>query len=424
MIFKIINNMFNVYENCFEKEFFSSITFNQLVSVIRQHPNKNEIEKIIELKASGDLKYKKIKKKMLCISPNSNFKRSLGCEEFNGTRYMYFDFDIPAGKIVDDFKASFIEKHGSICSLITKSITNGGISVLVNINYEVNSNHEYKLIYNYILDNFFFEEKQFNDKKVRFINTLFFIPSDANAYFNYNSTLNIKILMNKIGIKPIIKKQQNNIEGLIPSSSTYKLFPEHDVKLKLVYRTAYSNKNKVFDYEELEYTNMPFLREIKDGQKHKIYYTIIHILKHLNPNVEDDYIYSYLYYLNKQYTDKPMIHKRLIEICNYAFNSIKNDDYNFSNYHIKKFHFNPKCKLSKKAKMTIVNKVNGVIKRNETINRIEAAKLELNKIGQKITAKSIQKITGISIATVKRHYKSNPINIDEIINEINESDFN
>jgi hypothetical protein len=415
--------MFNVFQNCYRKESFSSVTFNELVGIISDHPQKNEITYLRDLKKKNDLKFKKIKKEMMCISPNSNFTRRANQKNFAGTGYIYFDFDIPNPEDVEELKHKFITKFGNICSIICKSITYGGISVLVKIDKNIKTENEFKLVYNHILNNYFHQFLRINDIKVRFINALFFIPFDADVYYNRDCILSINSILNKKSIKHSIENTPpNNIDRLIPKTINYKLYPQNEVNLKLVYKTRYTTKNEIFDFNELEFTNVPYINQIKDGQKHKLYYTIIHILKFLNPEVEDDYIFSYLYYINKYYTDKPMNSRRLNEICDYAFSCINKNGYVFSNFYLKKFHFNAKNKLSKKEKMNIVNKVNGVIKKNKTIDKINNAKFELINLGQKITTKSLHMATGLSIATVKRYYRSIPVEINDFIEMMNELD--
>ena len=65
--------------------------------------------------------------------------------------------------------------------------------------------------------------------------------------------------------------------------------------------------------------------------------------------------------------------------------------------------------------------INGIKRKNISIQKIIAAKNELEKNGKKITQVAIREITGLSPKTIRKHLHSTIIDMDEEIQIVNDS---
>lgn len=109
--------------------------------------------------------------------------------------------------------------------------------------------------------------------------------------------------------------------------------------------------------------------------------------------------------------------KRLFE---YVYSQTQQDGYEYFNDRIKNFHLNKDVFLSKEEKIRIMNKCNGMIRKNKSITKILEAKAELKSKNVKITQYKVAKITGLGIQTVKKYYRCDEVNdINSLIDKIN-----
>ena len=88
---------------------------------------------------------------------------------------------------------------------------------------------------------------------------------------------------------------------------------------------------------------------------------------------------------------------------------------------IKSFHINKAASLSKEIKIDVMNKLNGIVRSNKSIEKIKNAKAILKSQGRKITQKSLAEVSGLSIGTIKNHYKSDLVDIEDMLETINDS---
>lgn len=89
----------------------------------------------------------------------------------------------------------------------------------------------------------------------------------------------------------------------------------------------------------------------------------------------------------------------------------------------KLIHFNKNTSLSKNQKIGIANKLNGSIRKNRSILKIVLAKKELEEKGEEVTKSKVIKLTNLSKRTVYDYWDWNPINIDDILGEINSKEY-
>jgi hypothetical protein len=112
------------------------------------------------------------------------------------------------------------------------------------------------------------------------------------------------------------------------------------------------------------------------------------------------------------------------ELCRYfsfIYGLTQEDGYIFNEKRVKSFHINKSARLDKIDKSRIINSLNGRKRVNLTIEKIQSAKEYLEAGGIKITQKALAKISGLSIGTIKNHYKSEKSNIEQIVKSINDT---
>jgi hypothetical protein len=204
-------------------------------------------------------------------------------------------------------------------------------------------------------------------------------------------------------------------------SYAFNLIPIKRVLEILNTSTPVAHVNPVLDFMPVDYTDVRFPREIKDGIKHQLYTVMIHRLVFLNKELSADYIYSYLDFINQKFAQQPMIQKEFDSLFSFVYSITQHPEYDFINERIKNFHFNPKSGLSGDQKRDIANKLNGKLKINQSIEKIIEAKKYLESAGQKITKTNIQKITGLSRKTIISHFDSELNNVNELVEMYNDS---
>jgi hypothetical protein len=207
----------------------------------------------------------------------------------------------------------------------------------------------------------------------------------------------------------------NTLISLFSIISINKVLPE------LITETVVEVSNPVVDFKPVEYVKVFIPKVIKDGTKHVIYTSMIHALVYLNPNIEKEYIFSYLYYVNSRYARPKMEKREFIRLFNLVYNGIKATGEVYVNKEMKYIHFNPGCNVSIEEKINISNMINGCKRRNESIQKIINAKNELEKLGKKITKKRLADISGLSIKTIRAHFNSPLIDMDEVLEMVNDS---
>lgn len=112
--------------------------------------------------------------------------------------------------------------------------------------------------------------------------------------------------------------------------------------------------------------------------------------------------------------------EKLVSLFNFVYLSIiDNPDYNLFMLKQKNVHFKVDCYLSGYEKRTLVSKVNGKLRRNKTIEKINLAKNELIRTGRKITQHNVALASGLAWSIVKRNYKRCLEDINEIVTQVN-----
>jgi hypothetical protein len=423
--------MFSIFKNGITKIYPEKqpIILSDLAKLIRNNPAALTINQIRQMRKNGDQTYKELKRDLAYITPNCVIKkRSLkdGSEYdtnfLNFSGYIYFDFDVTNAY---EFKQQFIQKYKHIVSLVCISSGGGGISVLVKVNIDL-TRENFQSVWEYISSEVFKDELLLVDPKTKDIGRAMFISSDPNIFVSHDNELIIDAFdLQKYGkIETIKKGTQQGISMKIfnyTSSCTffYQLLPYNEIK-KVNLSTPINSNNPVVDYNPINFSELKFPDEVSDGIKHKFYSSLIHVLVHLNPDLDPSYIYSFLFYTNKYKAVPPMESRSLKRLFEYIYNQTKEEGYVFNNDRIKNFHLNKDVFLSKEEKIKIMNKCNGMIRKNKSITKILEAKAELKSRNEKITQFKISEISGLGIQTVKKYYWFEELyDINSLIDDIN-----
>ena len=189
---------------------------------------------------------------------------------------------------------------------------------------------------------------------------------------------------------------------------------------KVVTKTVVNTTKPVVDVKGEQFVEVTFPRHIKDGTKHKVYTQMIHTLVYLNPEIEPEYLYSYIRFINMNFGKPPMLDYKLTDLFQFVYNGIKNNpNYTYIHHRMKWIHFGTGTTMNGDEKKDLSSKLNGVRRVNNTIQKIQDSKQYLMENGLKVTQKSVSEHSGVSLTTVKRHYQKEPTDLDSMVMEIN-----
>ncbi len=406
-----------------------NIDFPQLIKIIKNNPKRSLIEQIRMLRFDGDDYYKTLKDTLPNITPNCIVtKRGLKGNKIDinlkvFSQYIYFDIDEPRV----DYKNYIIKKYGHLISMVCISPSCGGVSILFKISNEITKNN-FDKIWRYIRFNILKDENV--DTKCKDIGRAMYISFDENVYVNYENELSIDEEELYLNIITDISKNSASHPISISLSSNrlngayFKVIPFDEVLKKINLKTPVDIKNKIVDIIPVEFNEIRIIRKFNDDEKHKKYTSLIHLLVHLNPDIEPDYLFSFMNYLNNTMSNHRMGFRELVRLFKFVYNSIKNNpDYQYKNKRtrIKSIHFDKEAELTGKEKNKISNQLNGKLRKNKSIELIQKTKEYLIQNGIKVTKKSIALHSGLGINTIGRNFNEETTDMDELIQIFNDS---
>lgn len=402
------------------------IDLTQLVKIIRDNPLRDKIEHIRKLRLNGDEIYKKLKKQLPYVTPHCKVKVRNLDKEAGGleknlvslSNYIYIDIDGTSN--VEQYKNYFIEKYGHQALLVCKSCSCGGLSVLFRITNQITVEN-FDVIYHNLISTVLKDEKV--DPNAEDIGRAMFISSDPDVWFNYDNEVELSLSNNDTN--EITKGvNQSNSYGGFNNILVYpfSLVSYNEFMARLRFETPVEVENPVLDFKPADYVKVFVQKEIGDGTKHKIYTRIIHSLMHLNPEIEQNYIYSYLVFVNSNYAKPRMDSKELSRLFISVYNGIKNTGLIHVKPKNKNVHFNPLCSLSKKQRSDLANYLNGAHRRSITIDKIQEAFQLISQAGRKITQKEVAKVSGLNVKTVRTHFNAERIDMKKIVKDLNSDD--
>jgi hypothetical protein len=378
------------------------VDINELIKLVSNNQQKELIDKIrsVEYKSK---EYKDLKLNVNCITPHGTFNSLCNNGLISLSGYLYYDIDGFDTEIeLNDTKNKLIDT--GIVSFICKSVGGKGLSFMVKVNDTINiSSDTFTDLYSYVRS--IFIDKGYNiDLSANGLVRKMIISSDENVYLNNKVSLLVDEVSFKIYQESLTKVKNIKLEGNrgIRSNDTfvYNLFNLINKEdLILIEETQYDINNN-YNIEEIDYYKIFIPKEIKDGDKHRIYVRIMNALYYLNKNITMNEIYSYLYYINEKSNNKMndfYLRKYTFNICSgIEKNGIKIKLRN------KKIHINNK--FNKNEKRAMGGKINAKIRQNNSLRLIEEARMKCASMNEIPTQKRIQEMTGLGIATIKRNW--------------------
>lgn len=403
-----------------------SIDFARLIKIIRNHPKPDVIDEVIKLRSEGnDEECRRIKKsKLPWITPNCVVKRRSLKNEFEqnfvqSSGFIYYDID-------EGDKVEFILKYGDYSSLVTKSVSGRGISILIRINRSINSNEEFLLIYDYI-KNTYFKGLKFDDS-VRIFGNAWIIPSDKEPFINYEYECLIpESLKVEKGSSDVLSTPHTHIHRMTPSSNE-KVIEINAVDLgnslpRLLYETKVEFEGKFLIVPILILT-IRFPNVIVDGTKHQLYRRLVHDIIYLNPYATPEQIIKFIKYINNTYANPQMEYNHLKRLVSSQYKYIiENPNYiNKSKKSNRVIHYQKRSLIPSKIKSELSNRMRGILDRALTWKRIKSAINFLIDEYETYTYQEIADLLEVSLSTVKRHIKIDKSSLEkefsDILNEI------
>jgi len=399
-----------------------TINIDQLVELIKNNPKKDIIKSIHSLRSIGDSHYKVLKEKLPHITPNSIVRaKKLSGNYFNEnfisfSNYIYFDIDTN----IENYKDYIINTYGNKLSLVCNSSSGGGISILVKVSNQL-TQENFKPVWSHIRNTIFQNEPI--DEQCCNIARSWFIPYDEDPYYNQTNIVNLDSNF-------IIKKSRTDAKQYImhPSSfntcipfCTKEIIDIKKIFEVLKFESIIHVNNQVLDFNPVYTCKVYMPKNIPNTKKRKTYSNIIHNLVYLNPTVDPEYIYSYLYFINRYHAQPSMEPHKLLEFFRFIYDYIISTETVKPTLKLKRIHFNRSCTLSKEKKNDIANKLNGLYKRKLKIDLINDAKEELQILELDITTKAVCNLTGIKLRSVQSYFKHERIDFDLEIQNINDT---
>lgn len=402
------------------------IDFSELLELIKNNPHRTLINRIRLLRQQGNNKFKVLKRSLPFITPNCLVKKRSVKNEvdfqsnfISPSGYLYIDIDFDNSN-PQTYKENFISRYGHLVAGVFLSTSMGGISVLFKLKNPPTNNSEFELAWNVI--KYTILKDELIDEMCSDFGRAMIITYDPDPYYNFENEIDTNDYLNEYyeNTKGIIQPILYDNDSIYRLNETFFKIPIDDVFKKLNLKTEVSISNPIVELYPVDYTDVRFPRIIKDGTKHKIYTGMIHSLVYLNPNVEPDYIFRYMVFINNQFADPLMEYQKLESLFRFIYESIKNNsDYEFQNIRIKNVHFNNNSGLTGDEKRRIAGEINGKIRRNNTIQRIEEARQYLLSNNKKVTCSKLAEISGVAISTVKRRYKEKAIDLVKLVDSFN-----
>ena len=167
-----------------------------LVKIIQNNPERILIEHIRVLKKEGNGEIKELKRKLPNITPNCivKYRKLESEEEFNNnfisySHYIYFDTDDIQN--IEEYKEYFIKQYGNLVSLVSKSTSCGGLSILFKLTNTITSKEQFFQVWDSIRTTILKAEKV--DLNCKDIGRAMFISYDPDVYFNYGNEITVDI---------------------------------------------------------------------------------------------------------------------------------------------------------------------------------------------------------------------------------------
>jgi hypothetical protein len=399
------------------------IDFQELYQLILNGSHRGQIETIRHLKQKGDSHYKTLKESLPYITPHVDVEeRNLSDEHFTKnficfTGFLYFDLD-NVENILEE-KQRIIDQYGNQVALVCISPSGAGLSIFVRVRNQM-TRGTFPFIWNKVRTTLLKEERV--DPKATGIGRAMFISYDPDVFVNYESMVAIDMKDIELGNRPssFIYTLSNSLNSDFSKKKNkkkykwYNIYNLDEILANIITKTIVPVSNPVVEFKEVEVLDeIRIMLQIRDEYKHAFFYRIIHQLYYLNKDVELDYIYSYLFFINNNKTTERMRTKELVRFFNSVIDNINRTGEFHVQTRIKRVHFNPDNKeISGDEKRAIASVINGLFTRWETRKKIDSAIDLLNAQKIKATNRAVAKFIGMSVDTIGDRKKDPLIDMD------------
>lgn len=390
------------------------VNLNELVEIVKNNQQKKLIDEIrsVEYKSK---EYKNLKLKVNCITPHGVFNSLCNDGLINLSGYLYYDIDGFDTEVeLNDTKKKLIDTN--MVSFVCKSVGGRGLSFLIKYDTNLIPNDTFIDFYKYVRE--ILLGLGFNiDLGAGGLVRKMIISSDNDVYFNNEVSLGIDMVSFNAFKKDLNKSKQittrRNIH-IIPNDTLFDIIPYEKLLKEIKIETIYTKEiNGHFTIEEMDYYKIVLPKIIKDGTKHKLYIRVINALYYINNNITPQQVYSYLFHINNLAIPKMNEYKLKELVLNICSNIQSTGEIKIKP-RVKRIHFNENSSLTKKQKQNMGAQLSANLKVNKTLEKIEMARTECEKMNIIPTQKKISEMTGLGIATVKRNWKKEYKNINDI----------
>jgi hypothetical protein len=395
------------------------ITLEELFLMVRNNPNVGFYENLRNLRITDKTQYDKLKKTLPYSTPHVDItKRSLKRELFyvnfrSFSNLMYFDMDDVEDVL--NVKQRIINLYGDFVSFVCISPSGRGISIIIQIENEITRENFDMIWYSIRLNEFKDENIDTNSTG---IGRPMFLSYDPDVYFNPNVSLSVELTMDeKVGNQYNslgVRKNNKYVNSHISNTNTitkkkYRIYSINEILNSVVTSTPVEVDNEIVDVKEVEYLSLYIPKNILDGRKRGTYLIIIHLLFRLNPHVQIDKIYSFIWFINNVFAHPRMKKDDLMRHFNNVVDEIHKTMMVSVCYKTRRIHWNKNCQFLKSIdKETIAKRLVGLHTRHKNqllvIDAVEQLKID----GKKITNMAIKEITGKDIKTI-RNYRDKPL---------------
>lgn len=390
------------------------LTIDELVGLIKDNPLKDKIEHLrsIEYKSS---EYKNLKTKFPCILPAGIFSGLKNNDLQFLSGYLYYDIDDTFENLNDTINKL---NESFPITLLCKSVGGRGISLLIKVNEITIENYQ---------DIYFFIRKQLIDKGFNIdcaasgIARKMIISSDEGIIYNKEVSFNLNKVSFKMYKKDLCLNKIKIFDGIMENTDIQprdtfdcEIIPYKELMTQISTQTLYTKEfDTKYNIDSIDYYRILIPKQILDGTKHKLYIRIVNALYYINPLITDQQLISYLFHINNLATPKMKLYE-LKKLMSSTSKIIKETGEIRIKPGTKKIHFNMNNKMTPKEKMSLGATINNALRTNKTLQLIYDTKMMLCSKNIEPTQKLVVEQTGLSIATVKRNWNKQMIDIENI----------
>lgn len=396
------------------------IDLKDLHKIVSNNPQKNIINKLRTLEYKSK-EYNSLKLKLSAILPHGIFSSldTKGLISFSN----YFFFDIDGIDTIDELNDTIKRLNDTFpIAFLQRSVSMKGFHFLIKVDDTLllpNDTIMFEVIHSYIFK--LLTDAGFSlDNGAKGICRKMIISSDEDCIVN-----DVKMIIDIDDVKRhqeelrSLNKLREKREYVITPNDTFSndIIPIKELLKQINTQTVYTKEiTGEFVIDDMEHYTILIPERIKDGTKHKLYARIVNALYFINGNITRTQVYSYLYYINNRATPR-MTDILLRRYITYLCDSIEQYGIRIKP-RIKRLHFNKDANFTKKEKQIMGAKLTGQIKTNKTLDRINQARMECAKLNEVPTQKRIAELTGLGIATVKRNWNKDIVDLKDMTLEV------